>query len=608
MTRPCSGLPAAALLGGLDPVVHGVAHHVHQGIVDDVHQVAVDLGLLALGDEVDVLAELARHVPGQARHLAEGGFQRHHAHGHADVLQLPHDLGRVGDLFGQAVVSTTDHKAVLGHHRMRDDELAHHVDQAVQPLGAHAHAGIHQRPAGSHLRLRAQRLADVGDARRPGLDQGDPRLFLGVLVQGRFDLLPLRLALRDEDVADPRGRGLRRFLGDPGRLGVLEGGQQFVITLRLAKRRAGQGLPDDRHQVLDHVERLEGEIGVASAVSNLPVPHPAQQGLGVMPHFGDPGQVEKTGGALDGVEGAKNLAHGFHVFRVVLEGEQRLFGVLDQLRAFIDELRHEVRVEVGRQALRAADGRTRRRGRRGRGSCRRGSRRQIQGVHGVIQQLADAGDAGGEVCGRAAGGLTAQPGGPVQAVPAGRPARLRAGEPHERRFEPPPPFTIMGVEPDEQRRGVVKAQRVRWILGGGRRPVRTEGGIEPRRRRQRAPLIGPTVEGRLDRLERLRHAAHPGQQVRRAAAAQPVQAVDRRLQQLFHGRRLGGRRFQGFRELGGHGFPGGAVAHVDVVQPLDSGGDLRDQSLSALAHPMLPIRCADGGAAAVKCCCKAVSR
>ena len=259
--------------------------------------------------------------------------------------ELPDDLGRVDDLFGQTVTLAVQHPGILRDHRVGDDELADHVDQPVQPLRAHPHRGFNDLAAAAHLILGAQRLSHVGDTRRLRLDQGDAQLLIGVLAQGLLDLAPIDLALRDQDVADARGRGLL-FLRDAGRFRVFQHRQELVVPRGLEQGLATQGTFHGLHHGLDHVQPLQRQVCVAAAVADLPIAHAAEQGLGVMPELRNQAEFEKGRGALDGVKGAEDLAHGFHIPGVMLEGQQRLFRILDEIGALVDEFGHEVHVEV----------------------------------------------------------------------------------------------------------------------------------------------------------------------------------------------------------------------------------------------------------------------
>jgi hypothetical protein len=80
------------------------------------------------------------------------------------------------------------------------------------------------------------------------------------------------------------------------------------------------------------------KIGIPAAVADLPVAHPAEQGLGVMAEIRDKPELHEPGGPLDGVEGPKDPAHRLGVVGVMLKGEQGLLRALDEFGALGDEL------------------------------------------------------------------------------------------------------------------------------------------------------------------------------------------------------------------------------------------------------------------------------
>ena len=90
--------------GGLDAVVDGVPHHMHQGIGELLDQLAIELGVVAGDHHLRRFVELLRQVAHQANHLVEGRTDRHHAHRHCVALdvagdathlrQLSRDLGK----------------------------------------------------------------------------------------------------------------------------------------------------------------------------------------------------------------------------------------------------------------------------------------------------------------------------------------------------------------------------------------------------------------------------------------------------------------------------------------------------------------------------------
>src|SRR6185312_17221282 len=63
----------------LDAVIHCVAHQVRQRVGDLLHQRLVELGILALDDEMDFLVELARDVVHDPLEAVEDTADLHHA-------------------------------------------------------------------------------------------------------------------------------------------------------------------------------------------------------------------------------------------------------------------------------------------------------------------------------------------------------------------------------------------------------------------------------------------------------------------------------------------------------------------------------------------------
>ena len=76
----------------LDAVVGGVADHVQQRVLDQLQELAVDLGLSAGHLELDVLAQLLAEVADEARQLGPGVADGLHARLHDAFLQLGRDM------------------------------------------------------------------------------------------------------------------------------------------------------------------------------------------------------------------------------------------------------------------------------------------------------------------------------------------------------------------------------------------------------------------------------------------------------------------------------------------------------------------------------------
>ena len=88
-TVPSSLLPAARRSSeALDAMVEGVAHGMHEGIEEVLDDRLVQLGLLALDDEVDLLVEGLGEVAHEAREAAEDLADGHHADAHDAFLEI----------------------------------------------------------------------------------------------------------------------------------------------------------------------------------------------------------------------------------------------------------------------------------------------------------------------------------------------------------------------------------------------------------------------------------------------------------------------------------------------------------------------------------------
>ena len=151
-----AGLPP--LRRRLQPVIHRVAHQVHQRIGQALHHGFVDLGVRPLNRQLYGFAQLPRHLTHHARETAEHLIHRHHAQGQRVVAYAFHQRVDDGHRLQQLGVATVlrNQLGACG----RNHQLAHPVDQPVQLAGLHPNivtvaAG---RPARRRARL-AARLA-----------------------------------------------------------------------------------------------------------------------------------------------------------------------------------------------------------------------------------------------------------------------------------------------------------------------------------------------------------------------------------------------------------------------------------------------------------------
>ena len=139
--------------GGLDAVVDGVADEVHERLADLVDHRLVHPGVLALQDELDLLALLAGEVAHQPREALEDVADGQHPHVHDRLLQLRRDARHLADGLEQLRPRAGHHVGDLAGQlvelRAVDDQLADQVQQVVE-LGEvdphHARAGGGERP------------------------------------------------------------------------------------------------------------------------------------------------------------------------------------------------------------------------------------------------------------------------------------------------------------------------------------------------------------------------------------------------------------------------------------------------------------------------------
>ena len=119
-------------------MVHGVADQVAERVADLFEDGAVEFGLLALDDELDLLVEPDGHVAHDPREAVEDGLDRQHAQAGHLVLQLAGDAGEllrvlVG-LARQRIVAQPrgQELGALLKSGLVDDQLADEVHELVE--------------------------------------------------------------------------------------------------------------------------------------------------------------------------------------------------------------------------------------------------------------------------------------------------------------------------------------------------------------------------------------------------------------------------------------------------------------------------------------------
>lgn len=127
----------AAALGILDAVVHAVANHVHQRVVDVLDNAPIELGVFAREDELDRLPRFLGEVADESCHLLERLADGHHAHRHGVLLQVTRDPFQLRQVPGQSLVGGHQQRRIFLEDRLRDDELADHVHEVVELARVH---------------------------------------------------------------------------------------------------------------------------------------------------------------------------------------------------------------------------------------------------------------------------------------------------------------------------------------------------------------------------------------------------------------------------------------------------------------------------------------
>ncbi len=233
--------------GCLDAVVDGVADQVDERVGQPLDHGLVEFGVLAAGDELDRLAEIAREIVDEAAETAEQRADGDHADAHGGVAQ---PRRQALDLLRDALEAGIGAQAgELAQPGLGDDQFADPVHQLVEPLRLDPHA------AGRPL------LGPPRRRRRPGIGPGGDRR------GGRSDG---RRGGRGRRRGDRRGRDRRggARLGRGGvrsaRTGRLQGQDHLVAHEQehVLDRRAGRGPAQGDVPAEDEALGIEaGEFG-----------------------------------------------------------------------------------------------------------------------------------------------------------------------------------------------------------------------------------------------------------------------------------------------------------------------------------------------------------
>ena len=130
------------LLRQLDAMVEAVANQMGERIGNLFYQALVELGAFAHGLEFDLLFELAGEVAHDAREAAEHERDRHHANRHHRLLQVARVVLELPQPGTQGLVQRSVHaRRCLRQHGLRDDQLAHQIDELIDFFDADADRG-----------------------------------------------------------------------------------------------------------------------------------------------------------------------------------------------------------------------------------------------------------------------------------------------------------------------------------------------------------------------------------------------------------------------------------------------------------------------------------
>ena len=155
-------------------MIHGITNDVDKGVLQPLDHGLVQFGLAAFGDQLDLLAKVARKVPNYSLKTTEGGGDGEHADAHGRVAQLS---GQTLDFF-----SHEDDFRIAGgpgdlrQSRLDRHQLAHNVGQPVEfsrgnPDGRGRVGGLMPLTGLANLRWLEKRRVDVLGVEQIFVDQ-----------------------------------------------------------------------------------------------------------------------------------------------------------------------------------------------------------------------------------------------------------------------------------------------------------------------------------------------------------------------------------------------------------------------------------------------------
>ena len=333
-------------LGFLAAVVRRVTDHVDQRVRQLLDQVAIQLRVLAAQDELHLLVLQRRNIANDARHLLEGGANRHHAQRHRRALQLAGDAAELGEVPLQGATLEGLNVPVLHHHGLRDHQLAHEVDEAVQLERIY----LHRATRGGDRRAV---LGFVGRGLLGRCGSGFGRRSGGTEIRNWRRRSNRSRRRRRLGLGEIHRRRWGNWLGDHGggddwrtSLSRAHAGDEFAgIEVDAATGAlSGQLSVHLLHKLPQQVGALQNEVDDRRRDDEPLLAGLAQQRLQLVREVLDRREIEKARAALERVERAEDGVQRVGVRRVILQHQHAVFDVLQVLGGLGGELAEQLRV------------------------------------------------------------------------------------------------------------------------------------------------------------------------------------------------------------------------------------------------------------------------
>ena len=140
-------------VGGLDAVIDGVAHKMHQRLAEGVENTFVEIGMLAGDVQSHVLAALLGDVADDARKAAEELLDRHHANFEDAFVQFIENARLkahgIGELCAERIarVALVEFGERAMEHGLADNQFTDEIHDGIDATGIDAKSALSD---GSH--------------------------------------------------------------------------------------------------------------------------------------------------------------------------------------------------------------------------------------------------------------------------------------------------------------------------------------------------------------------------------------------------------------------------------------------------------------------------